>query len=161
MDFKLELVPVPVADVDRAKAFYADQVGFIADHDHAPSEEIRFVQLTPPGSACSIAIGKGIVDSEPGSLIRIFAGADLAGWHVGIRAYRQVRPFAEREEELLHLLDRSGTVVGVINWLLWLCLEERTFADRAGPGELPRLVRAEEVVSAHLVREAAADHFVP
>jgi predicted enzyme related to lactoylglutathione lyase len=67
MDFKLELVAIPVSDVDRAKAFYVDQVGFTADHDHTVSEEIRFVQLTPPGSACSIALGTGIVDSKPGS----------------------------------------------------------------------------------------------
>ncbi len=68
MDFKLELVPVPVSDVDRAKAFYTEQAGFNADHDHAVSDEIRFVQLTPPGSACSIAIGKGLVDTAPGSV---------------------------------------------------------------------------------------------
>jgi catechol 2,3-dioxygenase-like lactoylglutathione lyase family enzyme len=68
MDYKLELVAVPVSDVDRAKAFYTDQAGFHADHDHAVSDEIRFVQLTPPGSACSIAVGTGIVDTEPGSL---------------------------------------------------------------------------------------------
>jgi predicted enzyme related to lactoylglutathione lyase len=68
MDWKLELVAVPVTDVDRAKAFYTEQVGFNADHDQSPNDEIRFVQLTPPGSACSIAIGKGIVDSEPGSV---------------------------------------------------------------------------------------------
>ena len=68
MDFKLELVSVPVSDVDRAKAFYADQVGFVVDHDHAVSDELRFVQLTPPGSACSIAIGTGLIDSEPGSV---------------------------------------------------------------------------------------------
>ena len=68
MDYKLELVAVPVTDVDRAKAFYVDQAGFNPDHDHAVSEDMRFVQLTPPGSACSIAIGKGIVDSEPGSV---------------------------------------------------------------------------------------------
>ncbi|HEU4656532.1 MAG TPA: VOC family protein [Capillimicrobium sp.] len=67
MDFKLELVAVPVSDVDRAKAFY-ERVGFNADHDHRVSDELRFVQLTPPGSACSIAIGDGISDSEPGSL---------------------------------------------------------------------------------------------
>jgi catechol 2,3-dioxygenase-like lactoylglutathione lyase family enzyme len=59
MDWKLELVAIPVADVDRAKAFYTERVGFTADHDHTVSEEIRFVQLTPPGSACSIAIGRG------------------------------------------------------------------------------------------------------
>ena len=68
MDWKLELIAVPVSDVDRAKAFYADQVGFNADHDHHVSDEIRFVQLTPPGSACSIALGKGIATAPPGSL---------------------------------------------------------------------------------------------
>jgi catechol 2,3-dioxygenase-like lactoylglutathione lyase family enzyme len=68
MDWKLELVAVPVADVDRAKAFYADQVGFHADHDHQVSDTLRFVQLTPPGSACSIALGTGITDVAPGSV---------------------------------------------------------------------------------------------
>jgi predicted enzyme related to lactoylglutathione lyase len=68
VDWKLELVAIPVSDVDRAKAFYTDKVGFNADHDHTVSEEIRFVQLTPPGSACSIALGKGIVDGAPGSV---------------------------------------------------------------------------------------------
>jgi catechol 2,3-dioxygenase-like lactoylglutathione lyase family enzyme len=68
MDWKLELVAIPVSDVDRAKAFYAEKVGFTADHDHRVSEEIRFVQLTPLGSACSIAFGEGIVDSAPGSV---------------------------------------------------------------------------------------------
>ena len=68
MDWKLELVAVPVTDVDRAKAFYADKVGFNADHDHRVSDEIRFVQLTPPGSACSIALGTGISDARPGSV---------------------------------------------------------------------------------------------
>src|SRR5215470_6349595 len=67
MDWKLELVAVPVSDVDRAKAFYTDKAGFNADHDYTVSDEIRFVQLTPPGSACSIAIGKGLVDMPPGS----------------------------------------------------------------------------------------------
>jgi catechol 2,3-dioxygenase-like lactoylglutathione lyase family enzyme len=68
VDWKLELVAVPVSDVDRAKAFYTEQVGFHADHDHAVSDEIRFVQLTPPGSACSIAFGKGVIDMPPGSV---------------------------------------------------------------------------------------------
>ena len=68
MDWKLELVAVPVSDTDRARAFYADQVGFHVDHDHRVSDELRFVQLTPPGSACSIALGDGISDKEPGSL---------------------------------------------------------------------------------------------
>ena len=68
MDYKLELVAVPVSDVDRAKAFYTDQAGFNADHDHRVNDELRFVQLTPPGSACSIVLGEGIVDSAPGSV---------------------------------------------------------------------------------------------
>jgi predicted enzyme related to lactoylglutathione lyase len=67
MDMKLELVPVPVTDVDRAKKFYVEQVGFVADHDHRVSPELRFVQLTPPGSACSVCIGEGITDMEPGT----------------------------------------------------------------------------------------------
>ena len=68
MDWKLELVFVPVSDVDRAKAFYTEKAGFNADHDHRVSDEIRFVQLTPPGSACSIAIGTGLSDMPPGSV---------------------------------------------------------------------------------------------
>ena len=68
MDYKLELVGVPVSDVDRAKAFYVDQVGFVADHDQVVNEDIRFVQLTPPGSACSISIGRGLTPMQPGSL---------------------------------------------------------------------------------------------
>jgi predicted enzyme related to lactoylglutathione lyase len=68
MDWKLELVAVPVSDVDRAKRFYAEQVGFNADHDHKISDELRFVQLTPPGSACSIALGVGVTDAAPGSV---------------------------------------------------------------------------------------------
>src|SRR5690348_18405322 len=67
MDMKLELVTVPVTDVDRAKAFYVDKAGFIADHDHTVDEGLRFVQLTPPGSACSIAIGTGLTDTAPGT----------------------------------------------------------------------------------------------
>jgi predicted enzyme related to lactoylglutathione lyase len=67
MDWKLELVTVPVSDVDRAKAFYSERVGFNADVDRQVSDELRFVQLTPPGSACSIAIGTGLVDTAPGS----------------------------------------------------------------------------------------------
>ena len=68
MDYKLELVAIPVSDVDRAKEFYVEGVGFNADHDHTVSDELRFVQLTPPGSACSIAIGVGVTDAAPGSV---------------------------------------------------------------------------------------------
>lgn len=67
MDYKLELIQIPVSDVDRAKAFYADQAGFHIDHDHRVTDTLRFVQVTPPGSACSIAFGEGISDAEPGS----------------------------------------------------------------------------------------------
>lgn len=66
-ELKLELVLVPVTDVDRAKAFYVEQAGFSLDVDHQPNEEFRVVQMTPPGSACSITIGIGITDAEPGS----------------------------------------------------------------------------------------------
>lgn len=68
MDMKLEVVVVPVSDVDRSKAFYSEQLGFVVDVDHQPSEDFRVVQLTPPGSACSVTIGKGLIDSAPGSL---------------------------------------------------------------------------------------------
>lgn len=68
MDFRLEVVVVPVADVDRAKAFYADQAGFHVDHDEHVSDDLRVVQLTPPGSACSIAIGTGLAKMEPGAM---------------------------------------------------------------------------------------------
>lgn len=80
MEMKLELVPVPVSDVDRAKAFYVDQVGFEVDHDHTLGEDVRFVQLTPPGSACSIAIGVGITSTPPGSLQGLLlVVSDIAG----------------------------------------------------------------------------------
>jgi predicted enzyme related to lactoylglutathione lyase len=96
VDWKIELVAIPVADVDRAKAFYTEQAGFNADHDHAVSDEIRFVQLTPPGSACSIALGTGIVDTPPGSVqgmqmvvsdVRA-AHAELAGRGVDVSEVR-------------------------------------------------------------------------
>jgi len=67
MDWKIELVAIPVTDVDRAKAFYVDQVGFTADHDHQVNDQLRFVQLTPPGSACSVVMGTGITQMPPGS----------------------------------------------------------------------------------------------
>ena len=87
MNYELQLVAVPVSDVDRAKAFYTEQAGFTLDHDHTVSDDVRFVQLTPPGSARSIAIGKGVVDSEPGSVKGLqlvvedieHAHADLSG----------------------------------------------------------------------------------
>lgn len=68
MEMKIELIPIPVSDVDRAKDFYVNKVGFNDDHDHTVNENLRFVQLTPPGSACSIVIGKGITSMKPGSV---------------------------------------------------------------------------------------------
>jgi predicted enzyme related to lactoylglutathione lyase len=82
VDWKLELVAIPVSDVDRAKSFYVEQAGFNADHDHTVSEEIRFVQLTPPGSACSIALGNGLTDAEPGSVVGLqLVVADIGQAH--------------------------------------------------------------------------------
>jgi catechol 2,3-dioxygenase-like lactoylglutathione lyase family enzyme len=81
MEMKLELVAVPVTDVDRAKSFYVDQVGFVADHDATVHEGLRFVQLTPPGSACSIVLGVGITTMAPGSqlgLQMVIADAEAA-----------------------------------------------------------------------------------
>ena len=81
MEMRIELVPIPVTDVDRAKSFYADQVGFHADHDHVVGPELRFVQLTPPGSACSVVMGVGITDMPPGSqrgVQMVVADADAA-----------------------------------------------------------------------------------
>jgi predicted enzyme related to lactoylglutathione lyase len=87
MDWKLELVIIPVTDVDRAKSFYVDQVGFHADHDHTVSPEIRFVQLTPPGSACSIAFGKGLTTAQPGSVEGLqVVVADIETAHANLTA---------------------------------------------------------------------------
>jgi catechol 2,3-dioxygenase-like lactoylglutathione lyase family enzyme len=80
MDWKLELITIPVSDADRAKEFYV-RLGFNADHDHRVSDELRFIQLTPPGSACSIALGEGLTEAEPGSvkgLQIVVADADAA-----------------------------------------------------------------------------------
>jgi catechol 2,3-dioxygenase-like lactoylglutathione lyase family enzyme len=85
MDWKIELVAIPVSDVDRAKAFYVDQVGFNADHDYQVNENLRFVQLTPPGSACSIVLGTGITEMPPGSqkgVQIVVADADAARAHL-------------------------------------------------------------------------------
>jgi len=86
MDWKLELITVPVSDVDRAKAFYVDQAGFHADHDQTVNEGLRFVQITPPGSACSICFGIGLTDKEPGSLagLQIVVG-DIEAAHAELK----------------------------------------------------------------------------
>src|SRR5919199_3542907 len=88
MDWKIELILLPVSDVDRARSFYADQVGFHLDHDQTVNENLRFVQLTPPGSACSIAIGKGITDKTPGSvggLLMVVPDIEAAHRHLSQR----------------------------------------------------------------------------
>ncbi len=98
MDWKLEVVVVPVSDVDRSKHFYSEQVGFVVDVDHRPNEHFRVVQLTPPGSACSVTIGTGLVDSVPGSLKGLqlvvsdieAAWAELTGRGVAISTIRHV-----------------------------------------------------------------------
>jgi catechol 2,3-dioxygenase-like lactoylglutathione lyase family enzyme len=72
MDWKIEVVTIPVSDIDRARDFYAEKVGFAVDIDHRISDDLRLVQLTPPGSACSIHLGKGTVDMEPGSIDGVF-----------------------------------------------------------------------------------------
>jgi catechol 2,3-dioxygenase-like lactoylglutathione lyase family enzyme len=85
MDMKIELIILPISDVDRAKAFYVDGVGFHADFDQTVNDNLRFVQLTPLGSACSIAFGKGITDKSPGSvggLLMVVADADEAHRHL-------------------------------------------------------------------------------
>jgi catechol 2,3-dioxygenase-like lactoylglutathione lyase family enzyme len=85
MDWKIELVAIPVTDVDRAKSFYVDRVGFNADHDYQVNEELRFVQLTPPGSACSIVLGTGITDMPPGSQRGVqVVVADIEGARAGL-----------------------------------------------------------------------------
>ncbi|OZC89023.1 glyoxalase [Rhodococcus sp. 06-418-1B] len=96
MDIKLELVIIPVSDVDRAKDFYV-KIGFNADHDSSPTEDIRFVQLTPPGSACSIAVGRGITDAAPGS---------VEGLQVVV---------ADAEEARAHLIDAGLDIAPVVD----------------------------------------------
>jgi catechol 2,3-dioxygenase-like lactoylglutathione lyase family enzyme len=100
MDFKLELVLIPVSDVDRAKTFYTEKVGFDLDVDHQAGDEFRVVQMTPPGSACSITIGKGITDAAPGSVRGTHlvvsdieaARADLVGRGVDVSEIRHLEP---------------------------------------------------------------------
>jgi catechol 2,3-dioxygenase-like lactoylglutathione lyase family enzyme len=102
MDMKLELLPIPVSDVDRAKAFYSERCGFAVDVDHQPSDDFRIVQLTPPGSGCSIMVGRGTIDTEPGSVQGvqlvvddiIAARDELAGRGVDIT---EVRHFEDGE----------------------------------------------------------------
>ncbi len=110
MDFKLELVIVPVSDVDRAKAFY-EKFGFNTDHDHTVSDELRFVQLTPPGSACSIAIGKGTTQEAPGSmsgLQLVVDDIDAAHKELTARGIEVSEPFAAPGGKFMYFSDPDG-----------------------------------------------------
>lgn len=110
MDFKLELVIVPVSDVDRAKEFYT-RFGFNADHDHVVSDDLRFVQLTPPGSGCSIAIGKGFATKEPGSmsgLQLVVDDIDAAHKELTARGIEVSEPYSAPGGKFMNFADPDG-----------------------------------------------------
>jgi catechol 2,3-dioxygenase-like lactoylglutathione lyase family enzyme len=108
MEYKLEVVVVPVSDIDRAKAFYADQVGFVVDVDHSPSDAFRIVQMTPPGSGCSITIGKGLAEMAPGSLKGLqLVVADIDAAHADL-ASRGVRVSSIQHHDGSGMVDGKG-----------------------------------------------------
>ncbi|GAA2487031.1 glyoxalase superfamily protein [Terrabacter carboxydivorans] len=134
MDMKLELVAVPVTDVDRAKDFYVDKVGFNADHDHTVSEEVRFVQLTPPGSACSIAIGKGLTQIVPGGLDNlqmVIADADAARAELVGRGVEASEVDEQPWGRFVYFSDPDGN-----RWTLQQLPAWSGGADRAGGGDV-------------------------
>ena len=111
MDMKLELVAVPVTDVDRAKRFYVERIGFVADHDHTVHEGLRFVQLTPPGSACSIVLGIGITEMAPGSqkgLQMVVADAAKARAELLARGAEVSEVDSQPWGEFVHFADPDG-----------------------------------------------------
>jgi catechol 2,3-dioxygenase-like lactoylglutathione lyase family enzyme len=116
MDLRLEVVPIPVSDVDAAKAFYTDRVGFHLDHDVRPNEHMRVVQMTPPGSACSVVIGEGLPLGEPGSLKGVQLVVEdidevrqnLAGRGVGISDVQQLGPEGARGSRFAFFDDLDG-----------------------------------------------------
>ncbi len=116
LDYRLEVVVVPVADVDRAKAFYTDRMGFVLDHDSEPAEGVRVVQLTPRGSACSIVIGTGLAEMEPGSLKGLqlvvtdmdAAVADLAGRGVEVGEIQELGPPGSVGYRFIFFRDPDG-----------------------------------------------------
>ena len=116
MDYRLEVVVVPVSDVDRAKAFYAEQLGFTVDHDTSPAEGVRVVQLTPPGSACSIVIGTGVAQMEPGSVKGLqlvvtdmdAAYAELAGRGVELGEIQELGPPGSVGYKFVFFSDPDG-----------------------------------------------------
>ena len=121
MDLKLEVVPIPVSDVDAAKAFYVDQVGFTLDHDARPTEQMRVVQMTPPGSACSVVIGEGLPLGEPGSVKGVQLVVDdvdavreqLAGRGVGVGEVQQLGPEGTPGSRFLFFDDPDGNTWAV------------------------------------------------
>jgi catechol 2,3-dioxygenase-like lactoylglutathione lyase family enzyme len=116
MDLKLEVVPIPVTDVDAAKAFYAEKVGFTLDHDVRPSEQMRVVQMTPPGSACSVVIGEGLPLGDPGSVKGIQlvvediepVREELAGRGVSIGDVQQLGPEGSPGSRFCFFEDPDG-----------------------------------------------------
>ena len=116
MDLKLEVVPIPVTDVDAAKAFYTEQVGFHLDHDVRPDERMRVVQMTPPGSACSVVIGEGLPLGEPGSVKGVQLSVDdvdavremLAGRGVAVGDVQQLGPEGTPGSRYVFFQDPDG-----------------------------------------------------
>ena len=116
MDLKLEVVPIPVSDVDAAKAFYSEQVGFNLDHDIRPNESMRVVQMTPPGSACSVVIGEGLPLGEPGSVKGVQLVVEdidavrqaLAGRGVGVSEVQQLGPEGSPGSRFMFFEDPDG-----------------------------------------------------
>jgi catechol 2,3-dioxygenase-like lactoylglutathione lyase family enzyme len=121
MDLKLEVVPIPVSDVDAAKAFYTEQVGFGLDHDIRPGEGMRVVQMTPPGSACSVVIGEGLPLGEPGSVKGVQLVVEdidavrelLAARGVGVGDVQQLGPEGSPGSRFLFFEDPDGNVWAV------------------------------------------------
>jgi len=121
MDLKLEVVPIPVSDVDAAKAFYTEQVGFNLDHDARPTPGMRVVQMTPPGSACSVVIGEGLPLGEPGSVKGVQLVVEdidavreqLAGRGVGVSEVQQLGPEGTPGSRFLFFDDPDGNTWSV------------------------------------------------
>lgn len=121
MDLKLEVVPIPVSDVDAAKAFYTEQVGFNLDHDVRPSDTMRVVQMTPPGSACSVVIGEGLPLGDPGSVKGVQLVVDdidavrevLAGRGVGVGDVQLLGPEGSPGSRFCFFEDPDGNVWSV------------------------------------------------
>jgi catechol 2,3-dioxygenase-like lactoylglutathione lyase family enzyme len=121
MEMKLEVVPMPVTDVDAAKAFYTEQVGFVLDHDVRPSEGMRVVQMTPPGSACSVVVGEGLPLGEPGSVKGVQLVVEdidavreaLAGRGVAVGDVQQLGPEGSPGSRFLFFEDPDGNVWAV------------------------------------------------